>query len=72
MLLTRLQEVSNNPNLILDHNSHYGGYRLGEANSGRGVFGENGIEPRLSNKEMCIKIRALINGIEFGRQNSAN
>ena len=68
-LLTRLQEVSGQANLSLDHNSVYGGYRLGYNNNGNGAFGENGCEPRLSNKEMCTKMRALIAGITYGRKN---
>ena len=68
-LLIRLQEVSGMPNLNLDHNSVYGGYRLGYKNNGNGAFGENGCEARLSNKDMCLKLRSLIAGIEFGRNN---
>lgn len=73
LLLERLKEVSGEQNLELDYNSAYGGYRLDmrdpKSGATKGAFGENGCEPRISNKEMCIKLKALINGISYDRNN---
>ena len=72
MLFIRLKEVSNEPNLKLDYNPVYGGYRIEKVNprtgGTMGAFGENGCEPRMKNAQMCDKIRTLINGIEYGRK----
>lgn len=66
-LLEQLKKVSGEQNLKLDYNPVYGGYRLDLVNpkSGvtKGAFGESGCEARISNKEMCIKLKALIAGI---------
>ena len=73
LLLIRLKEISGEPNLKLDYNSVYGGYRLDKVNpqtgATRGAFGESGCEPRMHNAQMCDKLRALINGIEYGLKN---
>ena len=58
--------------LQLEHNSHYGGYRLVgvKVDSGGhiGAFGDNGIEPRMKGKEMEIKLRGIISGIEYAQK----
>lgn len=72
MLFIRLKEVSQDKNLKLDYNPVYGGYRIERTNpntgGSTGAFGENGCELRMKNAQMCDKIRALINGIEYGRK----
>jgi hypothetical protein len=56
----------------LEHNSVYGGYRVVSVrveNGGHsGAFGGNGCEARLKGKEMAIKLKSVLYGLEYANR----
>ncbi len=54
--------------LYLEHNSVYGGYRIinvsVETGGHSGAFGGNGCEARINAKNMQLKLKSILEGIE--------
>lgn len=70
ILLTELKEVSNKPDLFLDHAACYGGYRLVNVvnTAHHGVFGLSSCANRVSAKEMYNMLDCLIKGFKEGKK----
>lgn len=70
ILLNELKKVSGKPNLELDHNSVYGGYRLVNVvnTAHHGVFGLSSCASRVPAREMYNMLDCLIKGFEAGQK----
>lgn len=70
--VNRLKELTG-LNLIIDHNTHYGGYRLVQLKEGSsahfGVFGESSCVTRRPNRQFSDYLAGLISGIEWANLN---